>query len=167
MLEVKNNQQQNIRLLAVKALSDINRNGAYANIKLQEYLQKYHLSDLDRRFFTELVYGVIRRKKLFRCHNCSLCKTTFEETFFYGCGNPLDLGFIKLSTWIRFLKVRRSMNLSNLRKKLTRGLSGFVNAVLRSVCVNAIVFLLVNLLSLKPKRFLSSTINRYGLLLCG
>ena len=40
MLEVKNNQQQNIRLLAVKALSDINRNGAYANIKLQEYLQK-------------------------------------------------------------------------------------------------------------------------------
>ena len=62
MTEVKTNQQLNIRLLAVKALSDINRNGAYANIKLQEYLQKYHLSDLDRRFFTELVYGVIRRK---------------------------------------------------------------------------------------------------------
>lgn len=57
MTEVKTNQQLNIRLLAVKALSDINRNGAYANIKLQEYLQKYHLSDLDRRFFTELVYG--------------------------------------------------------------------------------------------------------------
>ena len=48
MIEVKTNQQQNIRLLAVKALSEINRNGAYANIKLQEYLQKYHLSDLDR-----------------------------------------------------------------------------------------------------------------------
>ena len=40
MTEVKTNQQLNIRLLAVKALSDINRNGAYANIKLQEYLQK-------------------------------------------------------------------------------------------------------------------------------
>ncbi len=40
MIEVKTNQQQNIRLLAVKALSEINRNGAYANIKLQEYLQK-------------------------------------------------------------------------------------------------------------------------------
>ena len=38
MIEVKTNQQQNIRLLAVKALSEINRNGAYANIKLQEYL---------------------------------------------------------------------------------------------------------------------------------
>ena len=28
----KNGQKQNIRLLAVKALSDINRKGAYANI---------------------------------------------------------------------------------------------------------------------------------------
>lgn len=45
MIEVKTNQQQNIRLLAVKALSEINRNGAYANIKLQEYLQKYHPSN--------------------------------------------------------------------------------------------------------------------------
>ena len=52
MTEVKSYEQQNIRLLAVKALSDINRNGAYANIKLQEYLQKYHLSDLDRRLLS-------------------------------------------------------------------------------------------------------------------
>lgn len=87
MIEVKTNQQQNIRLLAVKALSEINRNGAYANIKLQEYLQKYHLSDLDRRFFTELVYGVIR-EKLLGYYYCSLCKATLKETIFYGCGNP-------------------------------------------------------------------------------
>ena len=62
MIEVKTNQQQNIRLLAVKALSEINRNGAYANIKLQEYLQKYHLSDLDRSFLIEFCLGVILRK---------------------------------------------------------------------------------------------------------
>ena len=54
----KNGQKQNIRLLAVKALSDINRNGAYANITLQDYISKHNLADLDRRFFTELVYGV-------------------------------------------------------------------------------------------------------------
>ena len=58
----KNGQKQNIRLLAVKALSDINRKGAYANIVLQDYILKYNLSDLDRRFFTELVYGVVRRR---------------------------------------------------------------------------------------------------------
>ena len=58
----KNGQKQNIRLLAVKALSDINRKGAYANIVLQDYISKYNLTDLDRRFFTELVYGVVRRR---------------------------------------------------------------------------------------------------------
>ena len=36
----KNGQKQNIRLLAVKALSDINRKGAYANIVLQDYIFK-------------------------------------------------------------------------------------------------------------------------------
>ena len=41
MSEVKNNQQQNIRLLAVKALSDINRNGAYANIN--DFLQNLYM----------------------------------------------------------------------------------------------------------------------------
>ena len=59
MIEVKTNQQQNIRLLAVKALSEINRNGAYANIKLQEYLQKYHLSDLDRRFVEKIIWMLL------------------------------------------------------------------------------------------------------------
>ena len=39
----KNGQKQNIRLLAVKALSDINRKGAYANIVLQDYISKYNL----------------------------------------------------------------------------------------------------------------------------
>lgn len=87
MIEVKTNQQQNIRLLAVKALSEINRNGAYANIKLQEYLQKYHLSDLDRRFFTELVYGSFVEKITWMLL-LSLCKATLKETIFYGCGNP-------------------------------------------------------------------------------
>ena len=38
----KNGQKQNIRLLAVKALSDINRKGAYANIVLQDYISKYN-----------------------------------------------------------------------------------------------------------------------------
>ena len=40
MTEVKTNQQLNIRLLAVKALSDINRNGAYANIKVTRVFTK-------------------------------------------------------------------------------------------------------------------------------
>ena len=55
-------QIPNIRRLALQALSDINRGGAYANVVLKQYISKYDLGDLDRRFFTELVYGVIRRR---------------------------------------------------------------------------------------------------------
>ena len=132
MLEVKNNQQQNIRLLAVKALSDINRNGAYANIKLQEYLQKYHLSDLDRRFFTELVYGVIRRKNYLDAIIVHFAKRPLKKL------SSMVVEILRLGIYqiIYMDKVPESAAVNEsvkLAKKLTRGLSGFVNAVLRSV----------------------------------
>ena len=132
MSEVKNNQQQNIRLLAVKALSDINRNGAYANIKLQEYLQKYHLSDLDRRFFTELVYGVIRRKNYLDAIIVHFAKRPLKKL------SSMVVEILRLGIYqiIYMDKVPESAAVNEsvkLAKKLTRGLSGFVNAVLRSV----------------------------------
>ena len=52
----------NVRLAAVRALLEINRDGGYANIVLQQYISQYLFTDVDRRFFTELVYGVIRRR---------------------------------------------------------------------------------------------------------
>lgn len=58
----KGTAQVNIRRLAVQALLQINRDGAYANIVLQQMLGDNKLSDVDRRFFTELVYGVVRRR---------------------------------------------------------------------------------------------------------
>ena len=132
MSEVKNNQQQNIRLLAVKALSDINRNGAYANIKLQEYLQKYHLSDLDRRFFTELVYGVIRRKNYLDAIIVHFAKRPLKKL------SSMVVEILRLGIYqiIYMDKVPESAAVNEsvkLAKKLTRGLSGFVNAILRSV----------------------------------
>jgi len=132
MTEVKTNQQLNIRLLAVKALSDINRNGAYANIKLQEYLQKYHLSDLDRRFFTELVYGVIRRKNYLDAIIVHFAKRPLKKL------SSMVVEILRLGIYqiIYMDKVPESAAVNEsvkLAKKLTRGLSGFVNAVLRSV----------------------------------
>ncbi|MBS6382972.1 MULTISPECIES: 16S rRNA (cytosine(967)-C(5))-methyltransferase RsmB [Veillonella] len=132
MTEVKSYEQQNIRLLAVKALSDINRNGAYANIKLQEYLQKYHLSDLDRRFFTELVYGVIRRKNYLDAIIIHFAKRPLKKL------SSMVVEILRLGIYqiIYMDKVPESAAVNEsvkLAKKLTRGLSGFVNAVLRSV----------------------------------
>ena len=47
----KGTAQVNIRRLAVQALLQINRDGAYANIVLQQMLGDNKLSDVDRRFF--------------------------------------------------------------------------------------------------------------------
>ena len=46
----KGTAQVNIRRLAVQALLQINRDGAYANIVLQQMLGDNKLSDVDRLF---------------------------------------------------------------------------------------------------------------------
>lgn len=132
MTLVKNKQQPNIRLLAVKALSDINRNGAYANIKLQEYLRTYHLEDLDRRFFTELVYGVIRRRNYLDAIIVHFANRPIKKL------SSMVVEILRLGIYqILYMdKVPESAAVNEsvkLAKKLTRGLSGFVNAVMRSV----------------------------------
>ena len=128
----KNGQKQNIRLLAVKALSDINRNGAYANITLQVYISKYNLSDLDRRFFTELVYGVVRRRNYLDTIIVHFVKRPVKKL------SSMVVEILRLGIYqiIYMDKVPDSAAVNEsvkLAKKLTHGLSGFVNAILRSV----------------------------------
>lgn len=132
MGHIDTSQKQNIRLLAVKALSDINRHGAYANITLQEYIQRYNLSDLDRRFFTELVYGVLRRRNYLDAIIVHLAKRPLKKLSSMAV-EILRLGVYQLIYTDKVppsAAVNESVTLS---KKLTRGLSGFVNAILRSV----------------------------------
>lgn len=128
----KNGQKQNIRLLAVKALSDINRNDAYANITLQDYISKHNLADLDRRFFTELVYGVVRRRNYLDAIIVHFAKRPLKKL------SSMVVEILRLGIYqiIYMDKVPESAAVNEsvkLAKKLTRGLSGFVNAILRSV----------------------------------
>lgn len=128
----KNGQKQNIRLLAVKALSDINRNGAYANITLQDYISKHNLADLDRRFFTELVYGVVRRRNYLDAIIVNFAKRPLKKL------SSMVVEILRLGIYqiIYMDKVPESAAVNEsvkLAKKLTHGLSGFVNAILRSV----------------------------------
>ena len=128
----KNGQKQNIRLLAVKALSDINRNGAYANITLQDYISKHNLADLDRRFFTELVYGVVRRRNYLDAIIVHFAKRPLKKL------SSMVVEILRLGIYqiIYMDKVPESAAVNEsvkLAKKLTRGLSGFVNAILRSI----------------------------------
>ncbi len=48
------------RETAMKVLLAVHENGAYANIALAEALRKARLSEIDRRFATELVYGAVK-----------------------------------------------------------------------------------------------------------
>lgn len=51
------------RQLALVALRDIDRNGAYTDIALDRVLRQTQLSSLDRGLATELVYGCVRRAR--------------------------------------------------------------------------------------------------------
>ena len=48
------------RETALKALHEVNEKGAYANVALARSLRVAKLSEVDRRFATELVYGAAK-----------------------------------------------------------------------------------------------------------
>ena len=49
-----------VRNLAVRVLGEVHEEGAYANVALARNLRKAQLTDVDRRFLTELVYGAVK-----------------------------------------------------------------------------------------------------------
>ena len=54
----------NPREIALKIINDVNTNSAYANISLDREIKKHELvSEQDRRFITELVYGTVKAGK--------------------------------------------------------------------------------------------------------
>lgn len=50
------------RETALKILYDINEKGAYSNIALNKYLEGNNLTDVDKAFITDLVYGTVKWK---------------------------------------------------------------------------------------------------------
>jgi len=56
----KRPQPEESRLIAYKLVSQVNREGAYANIRLPELLSQSRCDERDRAFATELSYGTLR-----------------------------------------------------------------------------------------------------------
>ena len=52
----------NLRALAVEALTRVLKNKAYSNIEINNILKKADLSDADSRLMTNIVYGVLQHK---------------------------------------------------------------------------------------------------------
>lgn len=57
---MKQSSEINARLVALKIIHKVNKEGAYANILLAKEISSNVLIDQDRRFITELVYGTIK-----------------------------------------------------------------------------------------------------------
>ncbi|MCL2518300.1 MAG: 16S rRNA (cytosine(967)-C(5))-methyltransferase RsmB, partial [Oscillospiraceae bacterium] len=51
-----------IRNAALISLERIEKNKKYSNLEIDAAIKKYNFTDIDRSFFTALVYGVIQRR---------------------------------------------------------------------------------------------------------
>ncbi len=120
------------RRVAYDALRRIDWQGAYANLVLPQALERSGLSDVDRRFVTELVYGTTRMRRA-----CDLLVDRFvNKPPDDATRTLLRLGAYQLA----FAHVPAHAAVSEtvgLAPKRTRG---FVNAVLRKVAGSAMTW---------------------------
>lgn len=126
----------NVRAIALEILNEIYANDAYANLVLTKYLQKYELSDLDRRFLTELVYGTVKAGDTLLWMLQQFSKKKVEKL------DPVVVNILRLGIYqlIYMDKVPASAacnESTKLAKKfLHQGAGNFVNAVMRNLLRN-------------------------------
>lgn len=127
---------QTARGLALQVLQDVFSGGAYANLSLAKHLAKSELSQLDRRFATELVYGAVRACGTLDWMLSHYIKRPLSQA------DPLVANILRLGMYQLFFltKVPASAAVNeavNLARQLSHpGAGGFVNAVLRSALRN-------------------------------
>ncbi|WP_221564173.1 16S rRNA (cytosine(967)-C(5))-methyltransferase RsmB [Alkalihalobacillus sp. TS-13] len=124
---------KNVREVATELLLKIDRSQAYSNLLLNQAIQKNNLSGKDAGLLTEIVYGTVQRKNTLDHYLKSFIK------------KPLD----KLEDWVLVLlrlSVYQMVYLDRVpdhaiineavviaKKKGHKGISGFVNGVLRNI----------------------------------
>lgn len=122
----------NARLLALKVIDSVFSEGAYSNIALNKVLNAQSLSDLDRRFVTELVYGTIKAKGTLDwilSQNVSRPLNKISPVIL----NILRLGVFQIYFLDRIPASAACNEAVNLAKKFGhQGTVKFVNAVLRN-----------------------------------
>lgn len=123
----------NAREVALNILNEVYTQQAYANISLSRHLQKNQLSDQNRRFITELVYGTVKAGDtllwiLKKFVNRPLNK--IEPTII----NILRLGIYQIVFMDKIPESAACNEAVNLAKKYSnQGSAKFVNGVLRNL----------------------------------
>ncbi|WP_432400691.1 16S rRNA (cytosine(967)-C(5))-methyltransferase RsmB [Wukongibacter sp. M2B1] len=125
----------NPRRSAVNILADIEKNRAFSNIAINKYLKKNEVSSLDRRFISQLVYGVLENKLYldYIIQNFSKTKLHKIETEIL---NTLRLGLYQI-IFLEKIPNSAAVNESvKIAKKINYRLAGFVNGILRNYVRN-------------------------------
>ena len=120
------------REVALKIINEVVHNSAYANIALAREINRSKLTDQDRRFITELVYGTIK------------AKATLDWMISFYINRPLDkiapviLNILRMGMYQMFFLSKIPVSAAcNQAVELTKkyghlGTVKFVNAVLRN-----------------------------------
>ncbi len=119
------------RELALKILSDVEKNQAYLNISFQEKTEGKELSARDAAFLKELVYGVIKRKITLDYTISRFSSIKLKKLSAYIL-SILRMGLYQLFYMDRVPKSAAVNESVKLAGKYGHGASrGFVNAILR------------------------------------
>ena len=113
------------RRLAVEALVRIERDGAYANILLPKLLGRSALTERDRAFATQLVYGTVRMQRSCDWFVARYARGDLDDTV----RAALRVGAFQL----RFLGTPPHAAVSATVEVVPRKARGLVNAVLRKI----------------------------------
>ncbi len=123
----------NPRSLAVKILIKIEKDNAYSNLTLNAFFEETEISDIDKAFVTNLVYGVIERKITLDYVLKNFIKTPLKKIL------PITLNTLRVALYqIMFMdKIPESAAVNEavkgIKKSKENRNSGFVNAVLRNI----------------------------------
>lgn len=113
------------RRTAVEALVRVDQDGAYANLLLPKLLARSGLSERDRAFATELVYGTTRHRR-----SCDW----FIDRYAMGDLDPTVRAALRVGTYqLRVLGTPPHAAVSATVDTVPRRARGLVNAVLRKI----------------------------------
>lgn len=120
------------RTLAVEVLERIEADGAYSNILLDQIIKKHKLSVKERSLLTELVYGVIQNKRLLDYYLKPYIKKPKQlDGWVRQVLRIAIYQMICLDAIPSYAAINEAVKTA--KKRGHRGISGFVNGVLRNV----------------------------------
>lgn len=120
------------RKIAYNILMDIEKNKNYSNLSLNASLSKEKIDDREKGFVTEIVYGVIEKKRYIDYIINKVSKIKVKKMN-YSVKTILRMGVYQIVFLDRVAQYAAINESVNMMKKIDKKSSGFVNAVLRNV----------------------------------